>query len=47
MDDYFSMGKDEAPDHIPMMYFTFPSAKDTTYKLRHPGEIAHSESIKW
>ncbi|XP_060795431.1 inactive all-trans-retinol 13,14-reductase isoform X2 [Neoarius graeffei] len=37
-DEYFSMGKDEAPDNIPMMYFTFPSAKDPTSKIRHPGK---------
>lgn len=37
MDEYFSMGKDEAPDNIPMTYFTFPSAKDPTSKIRHPG----------
>ncbi|TSK14493.1 All-trans-retinol 13,14-reductase [Bagarius yarrelli] len=38
IDNYFSMGKDEAPDNIPMMYFTFPSAKDPTSKIRHPGK---------
>ncbi|XP_053496558.1 inactive all-trans-retinol 13,14-reductase-like [Ictalurus furcatus] len=38
MDEYFSMGKDEAPDNVPMMYFTFPSAKDPTSKIRHPGK---------
>ncbi|XP_058263290.1 inactive all-trans-retinol 13,14-reductase-like isoform X1 [Hemibagrus wyckioides] len=38
MDEFFSMGKDEAPDNIPMMYFTFPSAKDPTSKIRHPGK---------
>ncbi|KAI4878480.1 hypothetical protein NFI96_018340 [Prochilodus magdalenae] len=36
MDTYFSLGKDEAPDNIPMMYITFPSAKDSTSKIRHP-----------
>ncbi|KAF7705160.1 hypothetical protein HF521_020446 [Silurus meridionalis] len=38
MDEFFSMGKDEAPDNIPMMYFTFPSAKDPTATIRHPGK---------
>ncbi|KAK3529228.1 hypothetical protein QTP70_021923 [Hemibagrus guttatus] len=38
MDEFFSMGKDEAPDNIPMMYLTFPSAKDPTSKIRHPGK---------
>ncbi|GAA6091865.1 inactive all-trans-retinol 13,14-reductase-like [Tachysurus ichikawai] len=37
MDEYFSLEKDEAPDNIPMMHFTFPSAKDPTSKIRHPG----------
>ncbi|XP_053541042.1 inactive all-trans-retinol 13,14-reductase [Ictalurus punctatus] len=38
MDEYFSMGKDEAPDNVPMIHFTFPSAKDPTSKIRHPGK---------
>lgn len=38
MDEYFIMGKDEAPDHVPMIHFTFPSAKDPTSKIRHPGK---------
>ncbi|KAM9462822.1 inactive all-trans-retinol 13,14-reductase [Clarias gariepinus] len=38
MDEYFSMGKDEAPENIPFMYFTFPSAKDPTFESRHPGK---------
>ncbi|XP_051969163.1 inactive all-trans-retinol 13,14-reductase [Xyrauchen texanus] len=38
MDDFFSMGKDEAPDNIPMMFITFPSAKDPTSQTRHPGK---------
>ncbi|KAB5555277.1 hypothetical protein PHYPO_G00031850 [Pangasianodon hypophthalmus] len=38
MDEFFSMGKDEAPDNVPMIHFTFPSAKDPTSKIRHPGK---------
>ncbi|XP_072523448.1 inactive all-trans-retinol 13,14-reductase-like [Salminus brasiliensis] len=38
MDDFFSLEKDEAPDNIPMMMITFPSAKDPTSKIRHPGK---------
>uniref|UniRef100_A0A4W4E726 Amine oxidase domain-containing protein n=2 Tax=Electrophorus electricus TaxID=8005 RepID=A0A4W4E726_ELEEL len=38
MDEFFSMGKDEAPDNIPMMFITFPSTKDPTSKIRHPGK---------
>ncbi|XP_007233620.2 inactive all-trans-retinol 13,14-reductase [Astyanax mexicanus] len=38
MDEFFSLGKDEAPDNIPMMMCTFPSAKDPTSKFRHPGK---------
>ncbi|XP_062382908.1 inactive all-trans-retinol 13,14-reductase-like [Sardina pilchardus] len=40
MDDYFSLSKEEAPDNVPMMYFTFPSAKDPTSKLRQPGKTS-------
>ncbi|XP_027019119.2 inactive all-trans-retinol 13,14-reductase-like [Tachysurus fulvidraco] len=38
MDEYFSLEKEEAPDNIPMMHFMFPSAKDPTIKIRHPGK---------
>uniref|UniRef100_A0A8C5GW57 Inactive all-trans-retinol 13,14-reductase-like n=1 Tax=Gouania willdenowi TaxID=441366 RepID=A0A8C5GW57_GOUWI len=38
MDDYFALGKDEAPDNIPMMFITVPSSKDPESKLRHPGK---------
>uniref|UniRef100_A0AAY4CLG2 Amine oxidase domain-containing protein n=1 Tax=Denticeps clupeoides TaxID=299321 RepID=A0AAY4CLG2_9TELE len=38
MDTFFSLSKDEAPDNIPMMFITFPSAKDPTSKIRHPGK---------
>uniref|UniRef100_A0A4W5KRC2 Si:ch1073-13h15.3 n=1 Tax=Hucho hucho TaxID=62062 RepID=A0A4W5KRC2_9TELE len=29
---------EDAPDNIPMMFITFPSAKDPTAKTRHPGK---------
>lgn len=39
MDEFFAMSKDEAPENIPMMLLTFPSAKDPTSQIRHPGNI--------
>nr|XP_015818274.2 inactive all-trans-retinol 13,14-reductase [Nothobranchius furzeri] len=38
MDDFFALSKEEAPDNIPMMFITVPSAKDPEAKLRHPGK---------
>ncbi|KAM6951875.1 inactive all-trans-retinol 13,14-reductase [Aplochiton taeniatus] len=38
MDEFFALSKEEAPDNIPMMFITFPSAKDPEAKLRHPGK---------
>lgn len=38
MDEFFSMSKDEAPENIPMALITFPSAKDPTSQIRHPGK---------
>lgn len=40
MDEFYSMGKDEAPENIPMMEITFPSAKDPTSQIRHPGKTS-------
>lgn len=37
MDDFFASSKEEAPDNIPMMFITMPSAKDPEAKIRHPG----------
>lgn len=39
MDEFFGMSKDEAPENIPMILLTFPSAKDPTSQIRHPGNI--------
>ncbi|XP_028842731.1 all-trans-retinol 13,14-reductase-like isoform X2 [Denticeps clupeoides] len=36
--DQFSLGKEEVLGNIPMMFITFPSAKDPTASLRHPGK---------
>lgn len=45
MDDYFALSKEEAPDNIPMMFITVPSAKDPEAAARHPGRHRHcSES---
>ncbi|TRY60605.1 hypothetical protein DNTS_007566 [Danionella cerebrum] len=38
MDEYFSMSKEEAPENVPMVLLTFPSAKDPTSQMRHPGK---------
>ncbi|XP_019901847.1 inactive all-trans-retinol 13,14-reductase isoform X2 [Esox lucius] len=38
MEEFFALSKEDAPDNIPMMFITFPSAKDPTYKIRHPGK---------
>ncbi|KAG9350195.1 hypothetical protein JZ751_026548 [Albula glossodonta] len=38
MDNFFSLSKEEVADNIPMMFITFPSAKDPTAKTRHPGK---------
>ncbi|XP_066522096.1 inactive all-trans-retinol 13,14-reductase-like [Hoplias malabaricus] len=38
MDQFFSLEKEKAPENIPMMFITFPSAKDPTSKIRHPGK---------
>lgn len=37
MDDFFALSKEEAPDNIPMMFITMPSAKDPEAEIRHPG----------
>ncbi|KAJ0016162.1 hypothetical protein NQD34_014452 [Periophthalmus magnuspinnatus] len=38
MEDFFALSKEEAPDNIPMMFITMPSAKDPESKIRHPGK---------
>lgn len=38
MEDFFALSKEEAPDNIPMMFITMPSAKDPEAKIRHPGK---------
>ncbi|XP_036403898.1 inactive all-trans-retinol 13,14-reductase-like [Megalops cyprinoides] len=38
MDNFFSLSKEEVAENIPMMFITFPSAKDPTAKVRHPGK---------
>ncbi|MGH0131862.1 UNVERIFIED_CONTAM: hypothetical protein FKN15_047965 [Acipenser sinensis] len=35
---YSSLSKEEVVDNIPMMFITFPSAKDPTFNSRHPGK---------
>ncbi|XP_062382106.1 inactive all-trans-retinol 13,14-reductase-like [Sardina pilchardus] len=37
-DKFFALSKDEAPDNVPMVFITFPSAKDTSSQIRHPGK---------
>lgn len=38
MEDFFALSKEEAPDNIPMMFITVPSAKDPEANIRHPGK---------
>ncbi|XP_077595177.1 inactive all-trans-retinol 13,14-reductase [Stigmatopora nigra] len=38
MEDFFALDKEEAPDNIPMMFITMPSAKDPEAPKRHPGK---------
>ncbi|XP_036413560.1 inactive all-trans-retinol 13,14-reductase-like [Colossoma macropomum] len=38
LEDYFSLDEEDAPDNIPMMFMSFPSAKDPTSKSRFPGQ---------
>uniref|UniRef100_W5N617 Amine oxidase domain-containing protein n=1 Tax=Lepisosteus oculatus TaxID=7918 RepID=W5N617_LEPOC len=38
MDYFASLSREEVADNIPMMFITFPSAKDPTAKIRHPGK---------
>ncbi|XP_069490455.1 all-trans-retinol 13,14-reductase-like [Ambystoma mexicanum] len=38
MRNFAALRKEEVPDNIPMMFITFPSAKDSTYHQRHPGK---------
>lgn len=37
-DEYFAASQESAPDRIPMMYVSFPSAKDPNSKDRFPGK---------
>ncbi|XP_056585662.1 inactive all-trans-retinol 13,14-reductase-like [Triplophysa dalaica] len=44
-DEYFASSQERAPDRIPMMYVSFPSAKDPGSKDRFPGQtcmVIHS-----
>lgn len=38
MEEYFASDKQDAPDNIPMMYLSFPSAKDPSSSTRFPGQ---------
>ncbi|XP_063077027.1 inactive all-trans-retinol 13,14-reductase-like [Engraulis encrasicolus] len=38
MDEFYGMSKDEAPENVPNMFVTFPSVKDTSSHIRHPGK---------
>ncbi|XP_023125856.1 all-trans-retinol 13,14-reductase-like [Amphiprion ocellaris] len=38
MEKYSSLSKEEVLGNIPMMFITFPSAKDPTSSIRHPGK---------
>ncbi|KAM9843165.1 all-trans-retinol 13,14-reductase-like [Aulostomus maculatus] len=38
MERYASLSREEVLGNIPMMFITFPSAKDSTANIRHPGK---------
>ncbi|MBN3305451.1 RETST reductase, partial [Amia calva] len=38
MDRFFSLDREEVAANVPMMFITFPSAKDPTSSIRHPGK---------
>ncbi|KAG5280211.1 hypothetical protein AALO_G00086280 [Alosa alosa] len=38
MENYSSLSREEVLGNIPMMFITFPSAKDPTSSIRHPGK---------
>ncbi|CAK6980312.1 all-trans-retinol 13%2C14-reductase-like [Scomber scombrus] len=38
MEKYSSLSREEVLGNIPMMFITFPSAKDSTSNIRHPGK---------
>ncbi|XP_071060261.1 all-trans-retinol 13,14-reductase-like [Pseudochaenichthys georgianus] len=38
MEKYSSLSREQVLGNIPMMFITFPSAKDPTAKFRHPGK---------
>ncbi|TFK10677.1 SH3 domain-containing kinase-binding protein 1 [Platysternon megacephalum] len=37
MTRYAALRREEVSENVPMMFITFPSAKDPTYQQRHPG----------
>lgn len=37
MEAYSSLNREQVVGNIPMMFITFPSAKDPTAAIRHPG----------
>ncbi|NWI12065.1 RETST reductase, partial [Crypturellus soui] len=37
MSRYAALSAHEVPDNLPMMFITFPAAKDPSYEERHPG----------
>ncbi|KAG9343799.1 hypothetical protein JZ751_013180 [Albula glossodonta] len=38
MENYSSLSREDVAKNIPMMFITFPSAKDPTANVRHPGK---------
>lgn len=48
MERYASLSRDEVLGNIPMMFITFPSAKDPTSNIRQPGStLASSHLLGW
>lgn len=49
-DEYFASSQERAPDRIPMMYVSFPTAKDPGSKDRFPGKellMVYSHEMVW
>lgn len=42
MEEYSSLSREQVLGNIPMMFITFPSAKDPSAAIRHPGK-----SVVW
>lgn len=46
MERYASLSRDEVLGNIPMMFITFPSAKDPTSNIRQPGSTLSNRHLE-